>query len=229
MGRTRIILLYLIIILIVGSLILFPSTLTQHFYLFSFILLAVIFLPFIIRFERRKVNGREIVLLAVLSAVAAVSRIPFASIPNVQPTTFVVIMSGYVFGPESGFLVGATAALVSNLFLGQGPWTPWQMLAWGIIGFLSGVLKKTGLPKSKLGLCSFGFISGYFYGLIMNIWLILSMVQTLSFKGMLLLYSGSFYFDTAHALTNVILLYFFGSRWIKILTRFKKKYGLLEG
>ena len=122
MGRSKL-LSYLIIILIVGSLIIFPSILTGHPYLLSFILLTVIFLLFIVRFEKRKVDGREMVLLAVLSAVAAVCRVPFASIPSVQPTTFVVMMSGYVFGPESGFLVGATAALVSNLFLGQGPWT----------------------------------------------------------------------------------------------------------
>src|SRR5690242_6933421 len=102
----------------------------QHHYVFiSLIMLVAAFIPFVIRFERRKIEGRELVLLAVLAAVAAVSRIPFASLPSVQPTTFVVILSGMVFGSESGFVVGAVAALVSNLFLGQGPWTLWQMLA----------------------------------------------------------------------------------------------------
>jgi len=192
------------------------------------LLLLLTFVPFIIRFERRKLEGRELVLLAVLAAIAAVSRVPFAAIPSVQPTTFVIIMSGLVFGSESGFLIGATAALVSNLFLGQGPWTPWQMLAWGSIGLIAGALRRLPWFQKRLGLAVFGFLAGYFFGLIMNLWVILSMVQTLSLKETIALYSASFYFDTAHALTNVLLLYLFSPGWIKILKRFKRKYGLLE-
>lgn len=215
-------------VIIASSLIIFHAVLIKYFYILSICFLLLTFIPFIIRFERRKIEGREMVLLAVLSAVAAVSRIPFASIPSVQPTTFVVIMSGYVFGAESGFLVGATAALVSNLFLGQGPWTPWQMLAWGVIGLASGWLSKTHWFQSKMGRAFFGLIAGYFFGFLMNIWLILSMLHTLNVTQILALYSGSFYFDTAHALSNVFFLYLLGPGWIKILGRFKRKYGLLE-
>lgn len=218
----------LIVIIMIFCVVFFRSIVGEHAYLFSFFLLLLTLVPFILRFERRKIDGREMVLLALLSAIAAVSRIPFASIPSVQPTTFIVIMSGYVFGSESGFLIGATAALVSNLFLGQGPWTPWQMMAWGLIGLLAGFFKHRGLLTSRLGLCFFGLFSGYFFGALMNMWLILSLIHTFSIKQMVMLYSASFYFDTAHAAANVFLLYFFSRGWIKTLGRFKKKYGLLE-
>lgn len=78
-----------------------------------------------------KIRAREIVMIAVLATIAAVSRVPFAPLPSVQPTSFVVIVAALVLGPEAGFMIGSTAALVSNFFLGQGPWTPWQMFCWG--------------------------------------------------------------------------------------------------
>ncbi|MGV3488886.1 MAG: ECF transporter S component [Tuberibacillus sp.] len=227
MGRSKWSLL-VIVSFIVLLLVLFRAHLTRHPYLFSILLLLITFVPFIFRFERRKLEGREIVLLAVLSALAAVSRVPFASIPSVQPSTFVVIMSGLVFGSESGFVIGATTALVSNLFLGQGPWTPWQMLAWGAIGLLAGILKKVPWLSSKPGLIIFGVFSGYFFGFVMNMWVILNMIQSLNLKEAVALYGASLYFDTAHAITNAILLAFFSRGWMKVLLRFKKKYGLLE-
>jgi energy-coupling factor transport system substrate-specific component len=227
MGRRKIAAMFVLAIM-VFCLIFFRSIIMEHVYLVSFFLLLLTFMPFVLHFENRKVEGREMVLLAILAAIAAVSRIPFAAIPNVQPTTFVVIMSGYVFGAESGFLVGATAALVSNLFLGQGPWTPWQMMAWGLIGLLAGWLKDYGLLKTRFALCFYGLASGYLFGFLMNLWLILSMIHTFNLKQMAVLYSASLYFDTAHALFNVFLLYFFSTGWIKTLGRFKKKYGLLE-
>ena len=105
-------------------------------------------LPFYIRFERKAFVSREIVLVAVLAAIAAVSRVPFSLLPSVQPTSFVIIVSAIVFGSETGFMIGATAAIVSNIFLGQGPWTPWQMFSWGMIGFIAGLLRNTFLMKS---------------------------------------------------------------------------------
>ena len=108
----------------------------------SLFILAVIMLPFYIRFERKAFVSREIVLVAVLAAIAAVSRVPFSILPSVQPTSFVIIVSAIVFGSETGFMIGATAAIVSNI-LGQGPWTPWQMFSWGMIGFIAGLLRNT--------------------------------------------------------------------------------------
>ncbi len=80
-------------------------------------------------------------IISMLSAIGAIGRVPFAAIPSVQPTSFVIIMSGLSFGGNTGFMVGSTAALVSNMLLGQGPWTPWQMFAWGMMGFTAPYLR----------------------------------------------------------------------------------------
>ncbi|MDN5344639.1 MAG: energy-coupling factor transport system substrate-specific component, partial [Clostridia bacterium] len=92
-------------------------------------------------FEQGRVSTREVAVIAMLGTIAAVGRVPFAGLPNIQPTTFMVIISGFVFGSRAGFMVGSTAALVSNFFLGQGPWTPWQMFAWGLAGTTAGAMK----------------------------------------------------------------------------------------
>ncbi|WP_413300521.1 ECF transporter S component [Bacillus sp. 1P10SD] len=196
---------------------------------FGFVFLAI--LIFLIRFERRKVEPRELVLLAVLASIAAVGRIPFASLPSVQPTTFVIMMSGFVFGAESGLIIGAVAALASNMILGQGPWTPWQMAAWGLVGLTAGWLRNTTIMTKKTGRIIFGIVWGFLFGWVMNLWGFLSIVQSGSpfeWKAFIIYLIGSATFDTMHAVSNVFFLLLFGEVWIKILTRFKRKYGLLE-
>lgn len=215
-------------IILIFALLLSMEWIHERFFLaLSIVIMIVTFVPFFIRFERRKLKGRELVILAVLASVAALSRIPFASLPSVQPTTFVIITTGYVFGGESGFVVGSLAALVSNLFLGEGPWTPWQMYAWGMIGGLAGLCRSFKWFQTRLGRCLFGFVTGYLFGWIMNLWEVISLHMT-NQKAILALYGASFYFDTAHALSNVLFLALFSASWVKTLLRFKKKYGLLE-
>ncbi|OAS87614.1 ECF transporter S component [Metabacillus sp. FJAT-53654] len=228
MARSRVILLSIVVIVSV-ILVATPLIANQHFLLVSLLFMTLTFVPFIIRFERRKVAGRELVILAVLAAIAAVSRVPFASIPSVQPTTFVIIVTGIAFGAESGFVVGALAALVSNLFLGQGPWTPWQMYAWGMIGLVAGFLRNTWLIKKSFGRIIFGFFSGILFGWVMNLWYFVSLGDQVKFAEIIAYYGASMYFDLAHALSNVFFLIVFANSWIKILQRFRKKYGLLDG
>jgi energy-coupling factor transport system substrate-specific component len=203
----------------------------DQYLLLSFGLITISMLFFLVRFEKRKIEPRELVLLAVLASIAAVGRIPFASIPSVQPTTFVIMLSGLVFGAESGFVIGAVAALASNMVLGQGPWTPWQMLAWGLVGLTAGLLRNTLLLKSDWGKLLFGLVWGFLYGWITNIWGLLSLTQSgtpLNIETIWLYFAGSALFDTMHAISNVFFLLIFGNPWIKNLTRFKRKYGLLE-
>ncbi|WP_301107592.1 ECF transporter S component [Sporosarcina sp.] len=185
-------------------------------------------IPFFARFEWKEVAGREVVLLAMLAAIAAVGRVPFAGLPSVQPTSFIIIMAGLVFGAESGFIVGAVAAIVSNFFLGQGPWTPWQMYAWGMMGMSAGFLHNTWWMKKLWGKLIFGFIWGYLFGWFMNMWIIVSNMEALSWEFFAGIYISSIYFDLAHALSNVFFLLVFGASWIKILQRIQRKYGLLE-
>ncbi|AWC32975.1 ECF transporter S component [Bacillus cytotoxicus] len=215
--------------LVIVSTLLFTSLImSKHYILSSFLLLFLAMLPFYIRFEKRAFVSREIVMVAVLAAIAAVSRVPFSIIPSVQPTSFVIIVSAVVFGSEAGFMIGATAAIVSNIFLGQGPWTPWQMFSWGMIGFIAGCFRNTWMMKKLLGRVIFGFLAGFFFGWIMNAWGLLGFIQDVTWKSLFSYYATSFYFDISHAISNVIFLMLFSSAWIKILMRFKKKYGILN-
>ncbi|MNC38679.1 hypothetical protein D3C75_872980 [compost metagenome] len=167
-------------------------------------------------------------LLAVLSAVAAVSRIPFAALPSVKPVSAIVILSAYVFGAEAGFIIGAVAALVSNIYFGQGPWTPWQMFAWGMVGLTAGWLRNTWWMKKKAGMLAFGFVWGFLFGWIMNIWYLISLPDAFSWGLVAAAYASSFYLDLAHALSNVFFLAVLAGGWTKVLKRFRKKYGLLQ-
>lgn len=200
----------------------------HHYMLLSLVLLAAALLPLFIRLERRPLESRELVLLAVLSAIAAVSRVPFAALPSVKPVSAIVILSAYVFGAEAGFIIGAVAALVSNIYFGQGPWTPWQMFAWGMAGLTAGWLRNTWWMKKRGGLLLFGFIWGFLFGWIMNIWYIISLPDAFSWGLVLSAYVSSFYFDLAHALSNVFFLTILAGGWTKVLERFRRKYGLLQ-
>lgn len=227
MGKSVI---YLIISSIILLLLLILTALyfEDAFLWLSFIMITLAIIPFYLKFERKKATSREIVIIAILAAVAALSRVPFAAIPSVQPTTFVIFMSGLVFGAESGFLIGATAALVSNMLLGQGPWTPWQMYAWGMVGLTAGFLRHHWIMKKLSGQIIFGIIAGFAFGWFMNFYFLVGFMKTVDWKAILLYFSSSFYFDLRHAIANVIFILLFSRSWEKILKRFKTKYGILE-
>jgi energy-coupling factor transport system substrate-specific component len=168
------------------------------------IMAGLIILAFFFEFESAAMGSKEIALIAMLGAISAAVRIPFAAIPSVQPSTYIIICSGYVFGPLAGFMVGAVTALVSNLFLGQGPWTPYQMLAWGLVGVCAALMRR--FKASLIWLVPFGILWGYLYGWIMNTWFWVSFAYPLTFKTFLFYQTTSFWFDTFHALGNAIFL-----------------------
>ncbi|MDP4086498.1 MAG: ECF transporter S component [Bacillota bacterium] len=226
----RILITIFLFLLIVGILFL-TFWLQDNFVWLSMLIVVLSFVLLLVRFEKRKVEARELVLLAVLAAIAAVGRIPFASIPSVQPTTFVIMMSGFVFGAESGFMIGSVAALASNMVLGQGPWTPWQMVAWGMVGFTAGILQKVKFMNTFWGKLLFGAIWGFLFGWIMNIWGFFAFTSggnSLNLHSLITYFAGSALFDAMHSVSNVVLLIVFGKSWMKILSRFKRKYGLME-
>ncbi|WP_288530560.1 ECF transporter S component [uncultured Secundilactobacillus sp.] len=198
----------------------------QHYLMLSFICLAASMLPFYWHFETRESEAREIVFLAVLATVAALGRVAMAAVPDVKPTSFVVVMTGLTLGPEAGFIVGSTSAVVSNLFLGQGPWTPWQMFAWGAMGISAGLIRNFKIAHNRYFLATLGLIYGFLFGWIMDLWYVMVYVQPLNIKTFIAAYLASFYFDLAHGVTTAILLYLFYQSWYRIITRFKYKYGL---
>lgn len=198
----------------------------QYYMQASLILVILACAPFFARFERRKNKAEEIVLIAVLAATAAVSRIPFAGLPSVQPVSFLIMVTAYIFGAHIGFMTGAVAAIVSNMFFGQGPWTIWQMLAWGLVGLVSGALRGTPFMRNRILRVFTGFILGFVFGIIMDFWMILRMGANL---GMFVFYFRlSFAFNLAHALSNIFFIIIFFKQLTRILERIKNKYGLLE-
>lgn len=179
----------------------------HNYLLLSLGIIGGIMMLFFIRFEIKTVKTREIVILALLAAIGAVARVPFAGLPSVQPTSFVIITVGLVFGAESGFLVGALAALVSNIFLGQGPWTPWQMFAWGTMGMSAGLLRQFAGMGNLWVLNTFGFIWGFIFGWMMNLWIVFSNMQNFTWEFLVGIYVSSFYHDLAHAISNLSLIH----------------------
>ena len=188
------------------------------------ILIILCIIAFFFAFEHSTRSAKEIALISMLATISAVLRIPFAAIPGVQPCTYLITCCGYVFGPVAGFMVGAMTPFISNFFLGHGPWTPYQMLAWGLIGAGSAYLKP--LHPGTKSLTIIGLIWGYIYGMIMNIWFWASFIYPLTFATFALSMTNSIWFDTLHAIGNAIFLNIFGVKTISILQRFRKRFHI---
>lgn len=202
----------------------------RKYYLISILIILYVMVPFFLVFENRNPKGREIMLIAVLSAISVAGRSAFFMLPQFKPVVAIVIISGVTLGAESGFLVGAVSGFVSNFFFGQGPWTPWQMFCFGIIGFLAGVLFKIGiLKKNKAHLCIYGGLSTFFiYGGIINIGSLLIFTSRFSLKALLATYISGFWFDIIHSVATVFFLFILSQPMIEKIDRIKIKYGLID-
>ncbi|MDR1070621.1 MAG: ATP-binding cassette domain-containing protein [Gracilibacteraceae bacterium] len=202
----------------------------RRYYFISTLIMLEAMLPFVLVFESRKPRAREMVILAVLCAIAAAGRTAFFMLPHFKPVVALVIIAGLAFGGEAGFLVGALAGFISNIFFGQGPWTPWQMFAFGIIGFLAGILFRKGvLSRSSVALCVFGALSAVLlYGGIMDSAMVL-MFQARPTKEMFFLsWLQGLPLNLVHGAATVFFLILFAQAMLEKLDRIKIKYGLLE-
>jgi energy-coupling factor transport system substrate-specific component len=182
---------------------------------------------FVLEFESANIGAKEVSLIAVLSSVASVSRIPFAGFLSFQPCTFIIICTGYVFGPVAGFMTGATTALVSNIFIGQGPWTPFQMLCWGLVGASSAILGR--YKVGMTGLMVWGIAWGFIYGWLMNVWFWVLFVFPLNLDTWIATVIMSFVYDLSHSIANVVFFGLFGSQMLTVLTRYKKRFHVEFG
>ncbi|MBA2941943.1 ATP-binding cassette domain-containing protein [Paenibacillus sp. CGMCC 1.16610] len=202
----------------------------RKYYFISLLVILETMLPFVMLFESRKPQARELIVIAVLCAIAVAGRAAFFMVPQFKPVVAMVIISGVCLGAEAGFLVGVVTGFVSNFFFGQGPWTPWQMFAFGIIGFLAGLLFKKGiLRRNKAALCIFGGLTTFFiYGGLLNpASVLMSPVQPTK-EMFLLAYLQGIPFDLIHAVSTVIFLYFIAKPMLSKLDRIKLKYGLID-
>ena len=200
----------------------------RRYYFVALLIMLETMIPLAMAFEGRRPRARELVLLAVLCAIAVTGRGAFFMLPQFKPTVALIIIAGVALGGEAGFLVGAMAAFVSNFFFGQGPWTPWQMFAMGAIGLLAGVLFCRGpLSRSRATLAIFGGLTTLIiYGGIMNPAAVL-MNQTDPSAGMFLVaYAQGLPFDLVHAAATVTFILLLARPMLEKLDRVMIKFGL---
>ena len=202
----------------------------RKYYFISMLLIIEVLLPFVMVFESRKPQARELMVIAVLCAIGVAGRAAFFMVPQFKPVMAIVIIAGVAFGGETGFLVGAITAFTSNMFFGQGPWTPWQMFSFGIVGFLAGILFRKGFLRSNaISLSIYGGLATFFiYGGLMNPAAVI-MFQSKPTKEMFLLsYIQGIPFDLIHAASTVIFLWIISQPMLEKLERIKIKYGLIQ-
>lgn len=202
----------------------------KKYYFISLLIILETMIPFGFAFENRKPKARELVIISALCAIGVAGRTAFFMMPQFKPVAAIVIISGVAFGGETGFLVGAITAFVSNFFFGQGPWTPWQMFSFGIIGFLAGIMFQKGiLRKTKTDMCLFGFVATFvIYGGIMNPASVIMWQSNININMVLSSYVMGMPFDFIHAVSTVFFLFLAAEPMLEKLERIKIKYGLIE-
>lgn len=177
-------------------------------------------------FEASRPPLRQLMPTAVLAATAAAGRVLFAPVPDVKPVSAIAIVAGAALGRRSGFMVGAVAALVSNFFFGQGSWTPWQMYAWGLVGYLGGVFADRGLLERGGVLYAWGFLSALVYGAILNGYYVLGFVRPLTWPSVLAAYAAGFPLDCVHGVATAAFLAAIWLPWGRSIRRVVCKYDL---
>lgn len=176
---------------------------------------------FLCGFEKKKIGNRRMVIVSVMIALSVLGRM----FPVIKPVTVFAMLGGMFLGAEAGFLVGSFSALISDFWFGQGPWTPFQMLAWGLIGFFAGVLASP-LKRSRLFLYIYGVLAAVAFSLIMDVW------SAIWIGGV---FSPEIYFSKIltsvphtllYAVSNVIFLFLFAKPFSEKLERIRVKYGI---
>jgi energy-coupling factor transport system substrate-specific component len=181
-------------------------------------------------YERSRPSSKVVALVAALAAAAVAGRVLFTAVPNVQGTTDVVLLSGYAVGAAPGFVVGALAALASNFFLGQGPWTPWQMLGWGGVGLAGAGLARLLPPRALAGrarrvaLAAACALAGLLFGAWMDLFTLLTFSGVQSREGYIAIAGTSLPFNLAHAVGNALLCIAFGPAFVRQLLRFRRRF-----
>ncbi len=187
------------------------------------VLLACV--PFFMSFEERSATTRKIVMLAVMTALSAAGRFMFAPIPFFKPVTAVVVISAMYFGAEFGFLTGALSAVVSGFYFGQGPWTPFQMFSWGIIGFLAGLLSEP-LIRSKIFLTIYAAFAGLAYSVLMDVWTAMWGEGAFSMSRFFAAIGTALPVTAVYVVSNIIFLLILTPLFGKKIERLKIKYGI---
>ncbi len=225
-----------ILVVLVPLAVWFFSRFDRKYYLSGLTVIVLTMAAFFLHFESRKPQARELVILAVLCALAVGSRAAFAAVPHFKPMLAIVMLTGIAFGPEAGFLCGAISGFASNFIFGQGPWTPWQMFAYGIAGLLAGLLAMWGvLKKTPKGwkdvivLAVFGFLAILvIVGPLLDTSTFFTMTTTYDTAAVLAVYAAGVPVNCIHGAAVALTMLLFGKPLLDRLRRIQIKYGMME-
>lgn len=212
----------------------------DNYTLYSYLVAVVIIIAFFAFFEIRKPEIRDVMPIVIICIVASVGRVLFSYIPQVQPATALIIITGVCLGKTSGFMTGALTAIVSNMALGQGPWTIWQILAWGIIGFLAGCFRSKKTDDLAISLeskpsknvikfvtiCIYAFLSAFMFSVIMDVWTISTLGESLTINSAFGIFLTGIVFNIPHAIMNVVFVALLYKPLDKIFLRLRVKFGI---
>lgn len=185
---------------------------------------VIIILGYFMCFELKKPSVQRIMPIVILVALGSVGRIIFAFIPQVQPTTVIVIIAGSALGSADGFMTGALCALVSNAILGQGPWTPFQMIAWGLVGALAGFISKIKYGGSFPVMTIYSVIAAFMYSVLMDMYTVMTFWEGMTVNYALTIFSAGIVFNVSHMIGNVIFMLILFVPFNHMLKRVKQKY-----
>lgn len=220
----------------------------RNYYIAGVLIIILAMIPFFAGFESRRPEARELVTIAVMCAIAVASRIVFIMFPGFKPIVAIIMITGMAFGPSAGFLTGAMGAFVSDFVFGQGSWTPWQMFAFGIAGFIFGLLSGRGPVKAEAGLPSgfsggrtmkktlqrlpvslFGFaVIVVIVGPILDTCTLFTMTTTVNASSAAAVYLTGLPVNLIHGLAVFLTLFFLTVPIMDKLDRIKIKYGMME-
>lgn len=230
MKKTNIVTILIFLLAVPGTLILGSKMPGRWYYLTSTLIIMELLIPFFLKFEGRKPQARELVVLAVMCALAVAARVAIP-IPNFKAIYAIIMIAGIAFGPESGFLVGAVSALSSNFFLSQGPYTPWQMMAYGAGGMLAGLLFRKGrLPRKPSLMGIAGFLGVLLLvGPLLDTCTVFLAPISMNWSSILAIYISGFTVNISQGLSTFLVLFLLGNPMLEKLDRIKVKYGMMEG
>ena len=202
-----------------------------NYYLISVGLILLAFVVFFFSYERRKPQAREMVTLSVMSAIAIASRAAFAMIPFFKPINGIIMITGMAFGPGAGFLTGVVSAFVSNFIFGQGPWTPWQMFAYGVGGAIAGWLRKKDIMHEELklqtALVGYALIQAV-VGPLLDVCSIFTMSNTITAQYVITIFGSGLIPNAIHGLATALTLFLLVKPMMEKLNRMKIKYGMMN-
>lgn len=229
MKKSNIATLIVFLILIPLTLFLGSRLSGRAYYITSTLVIIEILIPFLMAFEGRKPQARELVVIAVMCAIAVASRAAIP-IPNFKPMFAVIMLTGIALGAETGFMVGAVTALVSNFFYGQGAYTPWQMMAYGAAGMIAGLFFQKGwLKRNPLHMGIFGFLAvTFFVGPLLDTCSVFLMLPEVNLKTAWPMYVSGFPINLSQAACTFLTMLLLGNPLLEKLDRVKLKFGITE-